>query len=153
MFRLAERLVHPLHQVGCYLLPAKFLPRQLRSTNASVRIRFPYDPVVQLLVSRRFSSLCPQYIYTHPPFRSEILFSFALASASPTPTVAANILPFLLAIMAIVNGIVVPHRQMTNPWRDFVYWVNPLVSAFSTLKPGIAQKYLSLTSPGLILDL
>jgi hypothetical protein len=50
----------------------------------------------------------------------------------------------LLAIMAIVNGIIVPHRQMTNPWRDFVYWVNPLVSAFSTLKPGIAQKYLSL---------
>jgi ATP-binding cassette, subfamily G (WHITE), member 2, SNQ2 len=56
------------------------------------------------------------------------LFSFALASASPTPTTAAHILPFLLAIMAIVNGIIVPHMQMTNPWRDFVYWVNPLVS-------------------------
>ncbi|KZP09310.1 hypothetical protein FIBSPDRAFT_873679 [Athelia psychrophila] len=55
-----------------------------------------------------------------------ILFSFALASAAPSPTTAANILPFLLAIMSIVNGIFVPHAQMTNPWRDFVYWVNPV---------------------------
>ena len=145
MFRLAERLVHLLNQVGCYLLPAEFLPRQLRSTNASVRIRFSHDPVVQLLVSRRFSPSCSQQIYTHPPFRSEILFSFALASASPTPTTAANILPFLLAVMAVVNGIIVPHKQMTNPWRDFVYWVNPVVSTFLMLKPGTAHKYLSLT--------
>lgn len=153
MFRLAERFVHSLNQVGCYLLPAKFLPRQLRSINASVRIRFSHDPIVQLLVSRRFPPSCSQHIYTHPPFRSEILFSFALASAAPTPTAAANILPFLLASMAIVNGIIVPHRQMTNPWRDFVYWVNPVVSTFLTLKPGIAHKYLTLTLPGLTLDL
>ncbi|KZP09293.1 hypothetical protein FIBSPDRAFT_938543 [Athelia psychrophila] len=55
-----------------------------------------------------------------------ILFSFALASAAPTPTTAANILPFVLGIISIVNGIIVPHAQMTNPWRDFVYWVNPV---------------------------
>jgi len=55
--------------------------------------------------------------------------------------------------MAIMNGIVVPHKQMTNPWRDFVYWVNPLVSILSTLKTKIAYNYLSFTLPGLISDL
>ncbi|KAF7965972.1 hypothetical protein HWV62_40705 [Athelia sp. TMB] len=66
------------------------------------------------------------YYARSTPVAGAILFSFALASAAPTPTTAANILPFLLSIMAIVNGIIVPHAEMTNPWRDFVYWVNPL---------------------------
>lgn len=56
------------------------------------------------------------------------MFSLALASAAATPTVAANILPFILSILSIVNGIFVPHGQMPNPWRDFVYWANPVVS-------------------------
>lgn len=99
-----------------------------------------------------FPIVLTAHLYS-PTFRSEILFSFALASAAPTPTAAANLLPFLLSVMSIVNGIIVPHRQMTNPWRDFVYWVNPLVSTFLTLRPGITHKYLSLTLPGLILDL
>jgi hypothetical protein len=83
-------------------------------------------------------------------FHSEILFSFALASASPTETAAAYFLPFLLGIMSIVNGIFVPHMQMTNPWRDFVYWANPVVSYSGT---EIDAVYLFITPPGLILDL
>lgn len=26
----------------------------------------------------------------------------------------------------MINGIVIPQSQMTEPWRSFVYWVNPL---------------------------
>lgn len=56
----------------------------------------------------------------------EILFAFMLAAASPTPLTAANLLPFMLPILFIVSGIIVPHSTMPNPWRDFVYYVNPI---------------------------
>lgn len=56
----------------------------------------------------------------------EIEFSLLLAASSPTPVTAANLLPFMLPILAIVNGIIVPHDMMTQPWRSFVYYVNPL---------------------------
>lgn len=56
----------------------------------------------------------------------EIEFSLMLAASSPTPITAANLLPFILPILAIVNGIIVPQSEMTQPWRSFVYWVNPL---------------------------
>jgi len=55
-----------------------------------------------------------------------IFFSIALAAAAPTPTAAANILPFLLSSLAIVNGVIAPKNKMTAPWRDFVYWANPI---------------------------
>lgn len=55
----------------------------------------------------------------------EIEFSLMLAAASPTPVTAANLLPFLLPILAIVNGVIVPHAQMPQPWKA-VYWANPL---------------------------
>jgi ABC-type multidrug transport system ATPase subunit len=55
-----------------------------------------------------------------------IEFSLMLAASSPTPITAANLLPFILPILAIVNGVIVPHSMMPNPWRDFVYWVNPV---------------------------
>lgn len=40
--------------------------------------------------------------------------------------VHSNLLPFILPILALINGVVIPHDQMTEPWRSFVYWVNPL---------------------------
>ncbi|CAO1616995.1 unnamed protein product [Jaminaea pallidilutea] len=56
----------------------------------------------------------------------EIEFSLMLASSTPTPISAANLLPFMLPILAIVNGVIVPKSMMTQPWRSFVYYVNPL---------------------------
>lgn len=113
---------------SCDLLPAKFLHFELLSINASVGIYILNDFDLQLLVSTYYSDhkLRNGLMFA---MCSEILFSFALASASPSPTVAANLLPFLLAVLAIVNGIFVPHPQMPNPWRDFVYWANPVVSS------------------------
>jgi hypothetical protein len=29
----------------------------------------------------------------------------------------------VLPVLSIVNGVIVPHRMMPNPWRDFVYYV------------------------------
>lgn len=56
----------------------------------------------------------------------EIEFSLLLAAASPTPVTAANLLPFILPILAIINGIIVPQSMMTQPWKSFVYYVNPI---------------------------
>ncbi|CAO1631689.1 unnamed protein product [Sympodiomycopsis kandeliae] len=56
----------------------------------------------------------------------EVEFSLLLAAASPTPVTAANLLPFILPILAIVNGIIVPRSMMTQPWKSFVYYANPI---------------------------
>ncbi|PWN28796.1 hypothetical protein BDZ90DRAFT_230805 [Jaminaea rosea] len=55
----------------------------------------------------------------------EIEFSLMLAVSSPTPVTAANLLPFMLPILAIVNGVIVPHNMMPQPWKA-IYWANPL---------------------------
>lgn len=47
-------------------------------------------------------------------------------SLSLSPFLHSNLLPFILPILALVNGIVIPHDQMTEPWKSFVYWANPL---------------------------
>lgn len=56
----------------------------------------------------------------------EIEFSLMLAGSTETPVQAANLLPFLLPILALANGVIVPKVQMTEPWRSFVYYVNPI---------------------------
>ncbi|PWN52595.1 hypothetical protein IE53DRAFT_405048 [Violaceomyces palustris] len=55
----------------------------------------------------------------------EVFFSLALAAACPTPVQAANLLPFILPILAIVNGVIVPYSSMPAPWSG-VYWTNPI---------------------------
>ncbi|KAN0063705.1 ATP-binding cassette transporter snq2 [Thecaphora frezii] len=55
----------------------------------------------------------------------EFFFSLALAAACPTPVIAANLLPFILPILAIVNGIIVPKASLPQPWRS-VIWTNPI---------------------------
>jgi ABC-type multidrug transport system permease subunit len=54
------------------------------------------------------------------------LFSFTLAASCPTPVTAANLLPFMLPILVICSGIIVPQPQMPEPFRSFVYYVNPI---------------------------
>lgn len=55
----------------------------------------------------------------------EIEFSLILAAVSPTPVTASNLLPFLLPILAIVNGVLIPQPLLPQPWKS-VYWANPL---------------------------
>ncbi|KDN44707.1 hypothetical protein K437DRAFT_286057 [Tilletiaria anomala UBC 951] len=55
----------------------------------------------------------------------EIVFSIMLAASSPTPVTASNLLPFILPILAIVNGVMVPQTQLPQPWKS-VYWTNPI---------------------------
>ncbi|CAO1631936.1 unnamed protein product [Parajaminaea phylloscopi] len=56
----------------------------------------------------------------------EIAFSLMLAGSTETPVQAANLLPFMLPVLALTNGIIVPKMQMTQPWRSFVYYINPI---------------------------
>ena len=127
-----------------FYLPGFFLPNYGRSTPVAGYV-FLMTVVFNWLYV--IATTHSGYIVLCSLTQSEILFSFALASASPTATTAANILPFLLGTMSIVNGIIVPHIQMTNPWRDFVYWANPLVSGISPLsQAGITNNYLPLNS-------
>uniref|UniRef100_V5EA64 ATP-binding multidrug cassette transport protein n=2 Tax=Kalmanozyma brasiliensis (strain GHG001) TaxID=1365824 RepID=V5EA64_KALBG len=55
----------------------------------------------------------------------EMFFSLALAAACPTPVTAANLLPFLLPFVAIVNGVIVPISRLVAPWSGLIY-ANPL---------------------------
>ena len=49
-----------------------------------------------------------------------------LSAACPTPVVASNLLPFVLPILAIVSGIIVPQAQMPALYKYFVYYANPI---------------------------
>ncbi|SNX87363.1 related to ATP-binding multidrug cassette transport protein [Melanopsichium pennsylvanicum] len=55
----------------------------------------------------------------------EMFFSLALAAACPTPVTAANLLPFLLPFVAIVNGVIKPKATLPAPWSGLIY-SNPL---------------------------
>lgn len=55
----------------------------------------------------------------------EMFFSLALAAACPTPVTAANLLPFLLPFVAIVNGVIKPKATLPAPWSGLIY-ANPL---------------------------
>ncbi|KAK0542954.1 ATP-binding cassette transporter snq2, partial [Tilletia horrida] len=55
-----------------------------------------------------------------------IAFALVLALSCPSPVTAANLLPFLLPVLFVVNGVIVPHNQMPEPWRSFVYYINPI---------------------------
>ena len=55
----------------------------------------------------------------------EFFFSLALAAACPTPVTAANLLPFVLPILALVNGVIVPKAMLPQPWTSII-WSNPL---------------------------
>ncbi|GAC97998.1 hypothetical protein PHSY_005586 [Pseudozyma hubeiensis SY62] len=55
----------------------------------------------------------------------EMFFSLALAAACPTPVTAANLLPFLLPFVAIVNGVIKPISTLPKPWKELIY-ANPL---------------------------
>lgn len=55
----------------------------------------------------------------------EMFFSLALAAACPTPVTAANLLPFLLPFIAIVNGVIKPKSTLPAPWSGLIY-ANPL---------------------------
>ena len=55
----------------------------------------------------------------------EMFFSLALAAACPTPVTAANLLPFLLPFVAIVNGVIIPKASLPAPWSGLIY-ANPL---------------------------
>lgn len=140
-FRLLRLFYHTSSAIIFYL-PGFFLPNYGRSTLVAGYV-FLMTVVYNWLYV--IATTHSGYIALCSLTQSEILFSFALASASPTATIAANILPFLLGTMSIVNGIIVPHIQMTNPWRDFVYWANPLVGGISPLsQAGITNNYLPL---------
>lgn len=54
------------------------------------------------------------------------LFAFVLSASCPTPVTAANLLPFVLPILFIGSGIIVPQSQMPQPFHSFVYYVNPV---------------------------
>jgi ATP-binding cassette, subfamily G (WHITE), member 2, SNQ2 len=54
------------------------------------------------------------------------LFAFMLSASCPTPVTAANLLPFILPILFIGSGIIVPQSQMPQPFHSFVYYVNPV---------------------------
>ncbi|KAE8228542.1 hypothetical protein CF326_g6521 [Tilletia indica] len=53
-------------------------------------------------------------------------FSLLLALSCPTPVTASNLLPFLLPVLFCSNGVIVPHMNMREPWKSFVYYVNPI---------------------------
>lgn len=55
----------------------------------------------------------------------EMFFSLALAAACPTPLTAANLLPFLLPFVSIVNGVIKPKSTLPAPWSGLIY-ANPL---------------------------
>ncbi|KAK0559020.1 ATP-binding cassette transporter snq2 [Tilletia horrida] len=55
-----------------------------------------------------------------------IFFSLLLALSCPSPVTAANLLPFLLPVLFCANGVIVPHKVMREPWKSFVYYVNPI---------------------------
>lgn len=60
-----------------------------------------------------------------------------LLDSTKTPVQAAHLLPLILPILAITNGVIVPKASMIEPWRSFVYYVNPITwyvnGQFSTL--------------------
>ncbi|CEH19318.1 atpase [Ceraceosorus bombacis] len=55
-----------------------------------------------------------------------ILFALILVGSCPSPVIAAELVPFLLPILAICNGVIVPRASMPQPFRSFVYYVNPI---------------------------
>ena len=68
----------------------------------------------------------------------EVIFSLLLAAVSPTPVTASNLLPFVLPILAIVNGVIVPYPTLPQPWKS-VYWANPLAYYIRGMAANILQ--------------
>jgi len=49
-----------------------------------------------------------------------------IAAFASSYTVVANILPFFLVMVLLINGVLIPYSQITVFWRFTMYYISPV---------------------------
>ncbi|GAA94934.1 uncharacterized protein L969DRAFT_53077 [Mixia osmundae IAM 14324] len=59
-----------------------------------------------------------------------LIFVYTLAhwlcALAMSPTLVANMLPFMLVVLSLMNGVIVQYEVLPSPYKKFLYWANPV---------------------------